>query len=108
MLNPFAEKELGRLQAESLDKGNLAKQLSEQKEKLNKTFESGELNRQTGLGKAVNDLEDYVLQSTNKELHNLSFEEVDELIKKFDLPYDKEAIKMTAEIFAAQRKKESH
>jgi len=83
-----------------------AEGLRAQRQKLEKAIEKGEINHQEGVGKAVDTLEDYVLKNMTNELHKLSLDEVGDLIKKFDLPYEKEAVLLVAQAFADQRKEQ--
>jgi len=103
MQSPYAQRKLER--EEALKPENLAKDLINRREKLEVLFKEGKLNRNDGgLGEEVNKLEDYVLKNMTNELHKLSLSEIGELVKKFNLAYESEAILVVAQLFEKERK----
>jgi hypothetical protein len=103
--NPYSEKEVDQSLSQEREKLSFADKMKAEREKIVKLIESGEIALgKEGLGQEVDKLSDFVLKNSKNELRKLSLEQVEELKKKFDLPYDSEVILIAAQELYKSRK----
>lgn len=105
MLNPYPEKKIINEGEKFWFPGkNFAEKMKLMREGLEECYKKGELNRETGLGKLIQETEDF-LKPEKKEIKNLSIEEVEKLQEKIKglSIYAPEAIKIAAEILERDR-----
>jgi len=83
---------------------NFAEKMKLMREGLEECYKKGELNRETGLGKLIQEAENF-LKPEKKKIKNLSMEEVEKLQEKIKglSIYAPEAIKIAAEILDKER-----
>lgn len=104
MLNPFPEKTLANKGEEVWFPGKkFAEKMELMKEGLEECYRKGELNRETGLGKLIQEAEK--LLKPGIKISNLSIEEVEKLQEKVKglAIYAAEAVKIAAKIFDQEK-----